>query len=137
VRVYVATRLHLAPDARVCAAALIAAGHVVTSTWHLHDRDAAYETALARDARRDIAARNVADVGRADALVLLAAPGMQGSLVEVGIAIGSGRPFVVVGRPEDVTLMVDVAPVAFVPSVDAAVAAIDAWESVRADAEGA
>lgn len=115
-RVYIATRLHLAARARALAAKLTATGYVVTSRWHAEDRDAAYEAGLPRERRRAIAAMNHADIGRAEAFVLLAGGGMQGALVELGLAHGMGRFVVVQGAPADHSLMLDLPGVHWVES---------------------
>lgn len=83
---------------------LVSKGCEVISTWLDGEfkRTAEYTEAE----RRDIAARDAAEVYRADMLVLIA--GDQyfagGKFVEAGIALGLGRRVVVVGRRENMLL---------------------------------
>ena len=79
-------------------------GHFVTSMWHYKDFNA---TSLHSEAERaEIAAEDVADIRRADALVLIAGPDKYsgGKFVEAGVAIGLGKRVVVLGRRENMLL---------------------------------
>jgi hypothetical protein len=79
---------------------LTAAGHAVTSTWH--EPGSARATAD-EDWRGLIGGRNDLEIRSSDVLVLVACkndvPG--GKFVEAGIAIGAGKPVVVLGHREN------------------------------------
>jgi nucleoside 2-deoxyribosyltransferase len=90
--------------ARWVAAKCRKAGHTVTSRW-LGMRFALTETYSEED-RVAIATVDVEDVTVADALVLIASPHPVpgGKFVETGIALGMGKPVLVLGRRENMLM---------------------------------
>lgn len=101
-RVYVASHDRWA--ACHVATVLTDAGHAVTSMWHYKEFN---PTVAHTEAERiAIAGEDVGDIGRANALVLIAGPDKYsgGKFVETGIAIGLGHRVVVIGRRENMLL---------------------------------
>lgn len=91
--VYVASKTRHAP----MWLALRARGIRIISTW-IDEAGSGQSACL-----RDLARRCVAEPAAADATLLYAEPGdiLKGALVEVGVALGAGRPVVSVGLPSD------------------------------------
>lgn len=86
------------------ASVLEAHGHFITSMWLYKEFNATQDHTVAQ--REEIAAEDVADVRRSDALVLISGPDKYagGKFVEAGIAIGLGKQVVVIGRRENMLL---------------------------------
>ena len=95
---------HNQEDANKVADALITAGHEITSSWlsKPFNRTSEYSDAE----REKIALEDFNDVAAADALVLLASPKRVpgGKFVEVGIALGQGKPVFVLGHRENMLM---------------------------------
>lgn len=83
-KLYIAARYTQKEFASLIRTALLEQGHTTTSTWIDFD--------LASDG--ETAAKDFADIDRADAVLFLAAnvEGMKGAYVEVGYALGKGKP---------------------------------------------
>lgn len=101
-KVYVASHCRWA--AEHIAEVLCEHGIVVISTWHtmpFHPTEH-----HAQNERQEIAEIDACEVISADALVLVAGPDKYsgGKFVEAGIAIGLGKPVVVIGRRENMLL---------------------------------
>lgn len=104
-RIYVAAPLTLLAEARTMAERLIAAGHVVVSTWHVGSPTVAQEAGMDAADRMDLADTCVDEIYSSDALVLLYGPltSRHGSVFEAGLAAGSGiRVFAVPATPDAV-----------------------------------
>jgi nucleoside 2-deoxyribosyltransferase len=101
-RVYVAS--HDKELASVAAHELTSGGHHILSTWHQLEFKPTDEHPEWN--RRVIAKRDADEVSMADAVVLIAGPDRYpgGKFVEVGIAIGQGKPVVVIGRRENMLM---------------------------------
>lgn len=86
------------------AAVLERHGHAITSMWHEKEFNPTEKHTEAE--RAEIAEEDFADVSRANALVLIAGPDKYsgGKFVEAGIAMGLGKPVVVIGRRENMLL---------------------------------
>lgn len=125
--VYVASKYQNRDACAALAGHLRALGCDVTSRWHEGPAQAVPESELPDDALDAIAADNHADLARADALVLLVHPGLAGSLLETGVAIGRGMPLLVVGPQRGLTLMARHRLVTWVDDADAAVAVVGRW----------
>lgn len=101
-KLYIAA--HNQEDARKVAILCAAAGHQITSTWLQEDfkRTAEYTEAD----KRAIADKDAREVAESDALVLLPSamriPG--GKFVEVGIALGLGKPVFILGHRENMLM---------------------------------
>lgn len=83
---------------------LVLAGHRVVSTWHGAPFGRTED--LSSVEREAIAVRDVEEVVACECLVLVAAPDRYpgGKFVEAGIALGRGKPVLVLGRRENVLL---------------------------------
>lgn len=99
-RVYVATKFENAPAAREAMAALRAAGLTITHDWTAETLDGVPESERVNHMHR-CGLADFAGVVHADALVMLEHPACRDTLVEVGIALGSGTAVYVVGSKRD------------------------------------
>lgn len=105
--VYVAAKHEERERARAFAQRLRMRGHATVSSWHegassdLEARAAAGDDAAAVA----ICARNHADLRRADTLVLLARPDIQGAQVETAVAYYRGCRVVTVGDMRPLSLL--------------------------------
>lgn len=101
-KVYVASHCRWA--AAHVASVLCANGHRTTSRWH--NKPFLATTAHTEQERAEIAQEDHDDVLAADALVLVSGPDKYsgGKFVEAGIALGSQKTVVVVGRRENMLL---------------------------------
>lgn len=104
-RFYVAA--HSQEEARKVADLLKAAGHTICSTW-LHE-DYKRTTEYTGEERRAIANKDAMEVANSDAIMLLASPYRVpgGKFVEVGVAIGLGKPVYVLGHRENMLMWHD------------------------------
>src|SRR5689334_19474121 len=90
---YVAAPYAHKTDARNVAFTARAVGFSIASTWH--DQPNEDEDTLSEERRAAIVRVLVSELARADVLVALTAEGRpRSTLVEVGIAIGLGKPVV-------------------------------------------
>lgn len=119
--IYVAAPYGARDDAEKLANLLWEYGFVITSRWHSGPIAAAQRT---REVNRRIAAQNWHDVNGADILVGLARSEGRGTLVEIGAAIALEIPIILVGNPDDVTLMVDHDSVLWVKSFEEVILAL-------------
>ena len=91
-------------DALSLAKVLVSAGHVITSSWVYKPLKRTSE--YTDDQRTAIAVRNLSDITASDVLILLGnrflCPG--GKHVEVGYALGVGKPVWVLGPRENLLL---------------------------------
>jgi nucleoside 2-deoxyribosyltransferase len=80
------------------------AGHAIVSMWHEKEFNPTSQHTEAE--RAAIAEEDFGDVARADALVLIAGPDKYsgGKFVEAGIALGQGKPVIVLGRRENMLM---------------------------------
>ncbi len=111
-RIYVASRFSRAAEAQNVADNLTKMGHEVTSRWHAPDWTGIQEPISNRRSAKntDVAVADMNDIFRADAMVQLgedpnnlpANAGRGGRHVELGIALGSGKPVVIIGPRETV-----------------------------------
>jgi hypothetical protein len=97
-RIYVAAKWEERARARAFMTRIEEEGHTVTHDWTKEDEAKADAAGLYY---RECAAADVRGAAAADAVVLLFHPGLQGGLVELGIALGVGLPVVLVGAPPD------------------------------------
>jgi len=83
---------------------LKAKGHEITSRWH--SQEFLPTEAHTELDRAKIAQEDVDDVSASNALVIISGPDRYsgGKFVEAGIAIGQGKPVVVIGRRENMLL---------------------------------
>lgn len=103
-RCYVATGHKNHEAAADFAAALRRMGYRTTSRWHdLEQPDS--EAHLSRGERHAVCGQNLEDLRDAGTLILLAVPGMAGAWVELGIAWHAGKRVLIVGPPDQHTLM--------------------------------
>jgi hypothetical protein len=124
-RIYVAARMADKGKAAALAAALRLQGHRVCSGWH--DWPDVEDVAAAegcRATRQLISARCHADLREAGCIVALAHPDCRGTLVELATAYHLGQEVLVIGDPCDLTLMLDLPEVRWVPSTSAALAVL-------------
>jgi nucleoside 2-deoxyribosyltransferase len=86
------------------AAVLSERGHQITARWLSQPFGAT--TDYTPETCRDIAQQDMDDVCAADGLVLVAGPDRYsgGKFVEVGIALGTGKRVVVIGRRENMLM---------------------------------
>lgn len=127
IAVYVAGTMH---DASVAsgwvAAELVRAGFRVVSRWHDPGQWRSEERQTDAATRRAIAAGNLADIDAAD--VVLAVPfgdhHLRGAHVEVGYALGRGKPVVVHGDERSMNTMTNAAGVVFCRTWSAVEAAL-------------
>ena len=103
--IYLAGRFSAGPRLRVIRRQLEDLGHVVTSTWLDESSSLSFEK-LTDKQRREFAARDLFDVGRAQvlALNLLLPPSRGGCEVEFGFALSSPRykTTYIVGAPRNI-----------------------------------
>lgn len=101
-KIYIASHDRWA--AEKAASVLSNAGHYIASQWHQKAFLPTDEHTVAE--RREIALEDVHDLSISDALVLIAGPDRYsgGKFVEAGIAIGQGKPVVVIGRRENMLM---------------------------------
>ncbi|MCK8780551.1 hypothetical protein M0654_11195 [Rhizobium sp. NTR19] len=101
-KIYVASHERLA--ATHAAHVLSIAGHNITSRWHGKEFLKTEEHTV--EERIEIASEDFEDVTEADALVIIAGPDRYpgGKFVEAGIALGQGKPVVVIGRRENMLM---------------------------------
>lgn len=76
-------------------------GYEVVSRWHEHEtfEDCKRIADMGETGARAVAGLNLADLRRADVLLLLPDDECRGALVELGYALGRGIGVVVAGRP--------------------------------------
>lgn len=115
--VYIASSKRMWSEAEELAYHLRERGFVVTSRWH-ETAPHPNEGKLHRTERQSIAIVNAGDLRSAHAVVYLADSEARGALVEVGMILGLGRCLVIVGHPDDVSLMVDQPRVGWVDARD-------------------
>ena len=96
-RVYVAAKSEEAPRARALMTALESRGHVVTHDWTRESAEGLDGPARIEYLRR-CAFADVEGVVSADALVIICHPKGSGQYTELGIAIGLGKPIIVMDR---------------------------------------
>ena len=108
--VYVATSLKARADASALAKRIKSLDLRVVSRWHeelvLGEDENVPEADLPHEVLERISSGNHRDLGEADTLVLMVRPKMQGSLVELGCALGAGKRVLVIGERKSVTPMV-------------------------------
>ena len=102
--IYLAGRFSAGPSLRVIRRQLEDLGHEITSTWLDEPSNLSFEK-LTDEQRRNFAARDLFDVGRAQvlALDLLLPPSRSGCEVEFGFALSSPRykTTYIVGAPRN------------------------------------
>lgn len=107
--IYIATKFQSRHEATALAHRIRALDLRVLSRWHseavIGADDSIPEQDLPHDVLERIAAGNHRDLGQADTLVLLVRPGMRGSLVELGVALGSGKRVIIIGQQRAITPM--------------------------------
>lgn len=103
-RIYVAAPWVRKADAIEAGERLRDAGHEITSRWFTHEGDPNDATGATVDISRIRAQAHddIADVGRADVLVVLNLQKSEGKAVETGIALMLGRPIVSVGKRSNI-----------------------------------
>lgn len=108
IRAYVASALSEVLTARSIARGLEAAGIGTTSTWADVVEDGDVDPTAHRD-RSSILAQNLADLTRADVVVLWVATGTpRCAFVEAGFALALGKPIVLIHGPNrEGTCLVD------------------------------
>jgi hypothetical protein len=122
-KVYIAARLAIAEDAASFAHRLRKAGHRVVSRWHDMMQD--HLADKHRATRQAICMRNWMDVGDADTLIAFAHKDCRGTLAEITKAFFDGKRIVVIGKPFELTLMLDLPGIHWVNSTDDAVAMLE------------
>lgn len=97
-RVYIAAPLPLLPFVKALADGLRECGLEVVSTWHEGAPSVDAEERMPVERQAEIAAQCFAEVDGADALVLLYGEPTErhGSFVEMGYALGRGKPTVAI-----------------------------------------
>jgi nucleoside 2-deoxyribosyltransferase len=105
-RVYIAAPWVRRPEAIEAGKLFTAAGHVLTCRWFVHetDGDPNDSTGITCDPYiiRHQAFEDIADVRRAEVLVVLNLQKSEGKAVETGIAIAAGIPVVSVGARSNI-----------------------------------
>lgn len=106
-KIYIAAPWVRRPEAIAIGARFILAGHELTSRWfyHVSDGDPTDASGLScsrQDSIRHQAHEDIADVRRADVLVVLNLQKSEGKAVETGIAIAAGIPVVSVGTRSNI-----------------------------------
>ena len=92
---YIATAFKNTEGFRKLKDLLEAAGHKITHDWTKEDASKLPEGPERELYLMDCAIADLGGICKADALILLAVPGMSGALVEMGMAIGGGIPVIV------------------------------------------
>ena len=97
-RIYIAATLPLLPFVKELADGLRAEGLEVVSSWHEGEPTIEAEGVMSVDRQTEIAAQCFGDIDKADALVLLFGEPTErhGSFVELGYALGRGKPTVAI-----------------------------------------
>ena len=103
-KVYIAAPWVRREEAKAVGERLVAAGHEVTSRWFTHVGDPNDSTGVAMDPQevRRQAIEDIADVYRADALVVLNLEKSEGKAVETGLALSQGLPIISVGKRSNI-----------------------------------
>jgi nucleoside 2-deoxyribosyltransferase len=100
-KIYIAAPWVRRPEAIAAGDRFIAAGHTLTCQWFTHETDGdpldSTGVTCNPDSIRFQANEDIADVRRADVLVVLNLQKSEGKAVETGIALAAGIPVVSVG----------------------------------------
>ena len=124
-KIYVAAPWTHKHEAIIAGAALTAAGHTVTSRWFHHQGDATDSAGTSSPLESIIfqAREDIADVLKADCLVVLNLAKSEGKAVETGIALANNIPVISVGPRSNIfqTLGVEL------PNLEAAILVLSAF----------
>jgi nucleoside 2-deoxyribosyltransferase len=103
-RIYIASRWSRIREMRAYATRLQDLGHEITARWIYRDEPNVED--LESDEAENVANEDIADVLRADTLILFAetprTPTRAGRMVEFGVAIGTRKRLICVGGKENV-----------------------------------
>lgn len=120
-KIYIATKTDNYRQAQHFRDLLTEHGHEITFDWTEIvaevGPDAATSGSKASDSefRRKCAENDIQGVREADALVMLAYPGLCGTLIEVGAALMVGTPVIIFGTPERNSVFFSMRNVHFIP----------------------
>lgn len=105
-RIYIAAPLTLLADARAAAELVNGWGHEVVSTWHQGEATIGLERTMSDEDVGAIGTQCLAEVGRAEVLLLLYGSRVMrcGNVLEAGFALGRGTPVIAVPVVADASI---------------------------------
>lgn len=133
--IYVASSWRNQDEVRLMQALLKEAGHLITHDWTKESETPGFLSS--QDVHNEYGYNDFIGVVEADAVVVLAHPEAKDTRCEMGMAIGMGKPVIVVGPEKWSTVFMDARlGVYVVPSMQDAVDKLAQFESEWYDIEG-